>query len=232
MNTSKTGNKPAAPQSQLAGKPVSGKAVTPESTFGQFVLGDIKGGDAAHHFRMNMVRAAIREALKGNSRALLEAKTIAEGKSKKAKAYQDGFQAVGIPARIAYTGKLSDSVNAAVVEKIEQTTLALAEDFMLAFCTRINAPAEPKEDTKGKKTKGADADATGASSDDAAAAGELTGKGATNLADMLHATITAINSGMVSDAEMDEIIAAITYRRLMAKQAAEQATEQAEPAIA
>jgi hypothetical protein len=212
-------------KSQLAGKTVNNTAPrAPESTFGQFVLGDIKGGSAAHEYRMTVVASAIREALKGNSRALLEAKTIAEGKSKKAKAYQDGFQAVGIPARITYAGKLSDPANKAVVEQIEATARALASDFELAFLTRLHAPAEPKEETKGKKTKGA-ADAS-AATDDASTDDTSTDTSAApapSIADTVHAVVTAIHSGMLDDTQISEIVAAITYRNLMATQAAEQA---------
>jgi hypothetical protein len=234
MNTKN--HAPKAPQSQLAGKTTSGKVVAPESTFGQFVLGDIKGGTAAHEFRWTMVRAAIREALKGNSRALTEAHAIAQGKSKRALCYVDGFQAVGIPARIAYTGKLSDPANKPVVDQIEATTLALAHDFELAFLTRYHAPAEPKA-TKGGAPKLTAKDYAEAA--DVVAMleqenSELKAQAAAapTIADTVRATIAAINSGVVSDAEMDEIIAAVTYRRLMAAQATAQAVQQDETAEA
>jgi hypothetical protein len=229
MNTKN--HAPKAPQSQLAGNTTSGKVVAPESTFGQFVLGDIKGGTAAHEFRWTMVRAAIREALKGNSRALTEAHAIAQGKSKRALCYVDGFQAVGIPARIAYTGKLSDPANKPVVDQIEATTLALAHDFELAFLTRYHAPAEPKA-TKGKQAKGKATKGAATSSDDISADISADISGAPTIADTVRATIAAINSGVVSDTEMDEIIAAVTYRRLMAAQATAQAVQQDETAEA
>lgn len=209
MNTKN--HAPKAPASQLAGKTVNAIKTAPESTFGQFVLGDIKGGSAAHEYRMSVVATAVREALKGNSRALIEASKIASGKSKKAKAYADGFQAVGIPARVVYSGKLSDPANAAIVAQIDMTTAALAADFELAFLTRLHAPAETEtKATKSKATKATDTDTDTAAAAAAAPTVEM------DAADLFQAAIDAITSGLATDAEVEAMLGAITARRMTA----------------
>lgn len=116
----------------------------PESAIAQFVNGDIKGGESAHNYRMTVVEAAIREAYKGNSRALIEARTFADGKGKKAKAYAAGFDAVGIPSRVQYVGKLDSEANEAARAAIASGVAASAFDFEAAFLTVMAVKPAPR----------------------------------------------------------------------------------------
>lgn len=203
------------------------KAAAPQSQFGQFVLGDMKGGSAAHEFRMTMVSAAIREALKGNSRALLEARDIATGKSKKALSYFDGFAAIGIPARIAYAGKLSDPSNKAVLDQIDAEASRLSTEFELAFLARFHVPAEPK--AKPKKAKGKDAEQTEqteqaeqaeqATSTDQLQSVELT------VGEVIQAAANAITAGAALPAEVQMLREALALFDLRANVAAQEAAQ-------
>lgn len=186
-------------KSQLAVNAAAIRATAPkapESSFGQFVLGDIKGGSHAHEYRMTVVSAAIREALKGNSRAYLEAQAIATGNSKKAKSYFDGFAAVGLPARIAYTGKLSDPANKDIVQKIDEVTASLSADFECAFLTRFHAPAEPKARAKKGKSEPV--------ADDSAASAASTGDSVTmDVSAVISAAATAVSTGAALAEEVE-----------------------------
>lgn len=137
---------PKAPASQLAAMSgvVAATKSAPVSQLAMFVHGDVKGGEAAHNFRMQTVAASIREALKGNSRALIEARTFAEGKAKKARAYAAGFDAVGVPARVQYVGKLDAPENEAARRTIMEQSASLEFAFESAFLTVFSAKAEPK----------------------------------------------------------------------------------------
>lgn len=143
-------------KSQVAAMDGVTRAKAPESAIAQFVNGDIKGGESAHNYRMTVVEAAIREAYKGNSRALIEARTFADGKGKKAKAYAAGFDAVGIPSRVQYVGKLDSDANEAARAAIASGVAASAFDFEAAFLTVMSVKPAPRA----KKTDAAPVEVT------------------------------------------------------------------------
>lgn len=179
--------------------------VAPISAIAMFVQGDIKGGEAAHNYRMQVIAASIREALKGNSRALIEAATFAIGKTKKARAYAAGFAAIGlpddVPARVQYSGKLDAPENEAARALIAERSASYEFDFESAFLTAMDAPKEPKV----KKTDPVAVVADDA--DDVAPVADTVAESApVAVADMLvsdviTAAIAAIGAGLLVDDE-------------------------------
>lgn len=200
---------PVAPQSQI--KAMSGVTVAvkaPQSACATFVNGDIKGGEAAHNYRMTVIESAIQEAYKGNSRALIEARTFADGKSKKAKAYAAGFDAVGIPARVQYAGKLDSAANAEARAAIMRGVSASAFDFEAAFLTVMQAKAEPKA----KKAAPAPAPAAETSGDETSAADPApapAAEPAQTVTSIMEAAANAIIGGVALADEVEAIRAAI-----------------------
>lgn len=206
---------PRAPRSQLHAAGANAP-VAPTSQLALFVAGDIKGGEAAHNYRMTVVATAIREALKGNSRALVEATDLCKGKSKKARSYAAGFAAVGIPARVQYAGKLDAPENEAVRAQIAALCKSLEFDFESAFLTAFTAPVEPKAPKA--KAPAADADDSSAADSAPAADDSATDDKPVVVADLLvselvTSTITAIGNGSVLADELDAIEKAIALYR-------------------
>lgn len=209
---------PRAPQSQLTGKTGAKPVMAPVSTVAQYVAGDIKGGESAHNYRMSVIEGALREALKGNSRPLMEAATFATGKSKKARAYAAGFGALNIPteipARVKYVGKLDAPENEAARAEILQRVAAMAFDFEAAFLTVISAPTEKKASAPASApaTDATDAtDATEASAADApvapVAVAELL------VSEVLESAVKAIAGGLAMDDEIAALEQAIAQYR-------------------
>lgn len=200
---------PVAPKSQI--KAMSGvvpATKAPQSACATFVNGDIKGGEAAHNYRMSVIEDAIREAYKGNSRALIEARTFAEGKSKKAKAYAAGFDAVGIPARVQYKGKLDSADNAEARAAILRGVASSAFDFEAAFLTVIQTKAEPKA----KKAAPAPAPEATASASDETSAADTEAPApapAQTVTSIMEAAANAIIGGVALADEVEAIRAAI-----------------------
>lgn len=180
----------------------------PESAIAQFVNGDIKGGESAHNYRMTVVEAAIREAYKGNSRALIEARTFAEGKGKKAKAYAAGFDAVGIPSRVQYVGKLDSEANEAARAAIASGVAASAFDFEAAFLTVMSVKPAPRA----KKTDPAPVEVTTPAPAPAPvepASEEETVVADLQVSDVMLAATNAISGGIASADEVAAIRAAL-----------------------
>lgn len=201
---------PAAPQSQI--KAMSGVTVAvkaPQSACATFVNGDIKGGEAAHNYRMSVIESAIQEAYKGNSRALIEARTFADGKSKKAKAYAAGFDAVGIPARVQYKGKLDSADNAEARAAIMRGVSASAFDFEAAFLTVMQAKPEPK--AKKAPAPAPAPEATASASDETSAADTEApaAEPAQTVTSIMEAAASAIIGGVALADEVEAIRAAI-----------------------
>lgn len=182
-------------------------AKAPESAIAQFVNGDIKGGESAHNYRMTVVEAAIREAYKGNSRALIEARTFADGKGKKAKAYAAGFDAVGIPSRVQYVGKLDSEANEEARAAIASGVAASAFDFEAAFLTVMAVKPAPRA----KKTDPAPVEVTTPAPAPAAepAFEEETVVADLEVSDVMLAATNAISGGIASADEVAAIRAAL-----------------------
>lgn len=192
---------PAPIKSQLVNAGANQKAA-PSSQLAQFVVGDIKGGEAAHNYRMQVIAASIREALKGNSRALIEAATFTSGKSKKARAYAAGFAAVGVPARVQYAGKLDAPENEAARRAIMEQSASLEFEFEAAYLTVSTAPTEPKA----PKAKAATSDASDTSdTSDTPAPVALD----VEVMDVCGAAARAIAGGIATAAEIETIRAAL-----------------------
>jgi hypothetical protein len=206
-------NAPRAPRSQLVNAGANAP-IAPTSQLGLFVAGDIKGGEAAHNYRMSVVAASIREALKGNSRALVEAADLSKGKSKKARSYAAGFAAVGIPARIQYAGKLDAPENEAARAAIVAACARLELEFESAFLQVFHNDA-PKAEKKAKATEATSAEATSAAGDEASATDTSAAPVAAELevSSIVTATISAIGGGLLLDAELDALEKAIQMRR-------------------
>lgn len=206
---------PRAPQSQLTGKTGAKPVMAPVSTVAQYVAGDIKGGESAHNYRMSVIEGALREALKGNSRPLMEAATFATGKSKKARAYAAGFGALNIPteipARVKYVGKLDAPENEAARAEILQRVAAMAFDFEAAFLTVISAPTEKKASAPASAPATDATDATEASAADApvapVAVAELL------VSEVLESAVKAIAGGLAMDDEIAALEQAIAQYR-------------------
>lgn len=133
------------PQSQLA--IMSGAVATsaPQSQLARFIAADLKGGESKHNFGMTIIAGAINQALKGNQRDIPEAVKLCQGKSKKARAYCAGFQAIiNDLSPVKYAGKLDAPVNAAAREQIALRSQALEFAFEGAYLIVINEPAAPK----------------------------------------------------------------------------------------
>lgn len=124
------------------------------SSFARFVQGDIKGGDAAHAYRKEIIANAVEQAFKGNYSPITEAQTLTEGKAKKARAYAAGFAALGpIGAtndngigvvKVAYKGALNANDNKEARELIASQTQQYVTRFFNYFDSVMMEKAEPK----------------------------------------------------------------------------------------
>lgn len=202
----------------------------PESAIAQFVNGDIKGGESAHNYRMTVVESAIREAYKGNSRALIEARTFAEGKGKKAKAYAAGFDAVGIPSRVQYVGKLDSEANEEARAAIASGVAASAFDFEAAFLTVMAV----KPAARVKKTDPAPVvvtEATVAPEPTVAPEQEVT-VAELDVSDVMLAATNAISGGIASADEVAAIRAALALYDAASASAADWVETVADEAMA
>lgn len=124
-------SKPTTDYSTLA---TAGKAKpTRESSFAQFVQGDIKGGAYAAAYRIATVNLAIEQSLKGNYSPMHEAIKLCEGKVKKSQAYHAGFAAMGDIVKVDYIGRLDATENKAAREKIANRLHHLTIAFAVAF---------------------------------------------------------------------------------------------------
>lgn len=114
-----------SPASQLAAMSgvsvqASAAASLPTTQAGLFVRGDVKKGDAAHAFRLSIIRTAFLESLKGNPRNVAEIIEQSAGKSAICAGYQAGIAAVaGVNAmtRLVHAAECAHSASAKDVKK-------------------------------------------------------------------------------------------------------------------
>jgi hypothetical protein len=136
-------------KSQLAIMSGTVPANAPQSQLARMVAADLKGGEVRHNFHMTIIAAAIVQALKGNSRDIPEAVKLCNGKSKKARAYLAGFQAVADDlSPVRYAGKLDAPENKAARDEIALRSQALEFAFESAFLTTLQAETAPKKMNK------------------------------------------------------------------------------------
>lgn len=152
---------------------LTGKVPTaaPQSALARFIAGELKGGEVKHNFAMSVVRSAVEQAFKGNTRDIPEAIRLCQGKAVKAKAYAAGFHAIAdMVEPVKYTGKLDSKENTPVREQIAQFTeasmLAFEKDYLDVFAM---AKAEAADK---KAAKAAEAEAAKGSASAPAGEGE------------------------------------------------------------
>jgi hypothetical protein len=185
--------------------------VAPISRFASFVKGDIKGGDYAKAFRRAEVSTAIEQALKGNYSPLSESLALTDGKAKKARAYLAGFIAAGVHAdplqatlrKVDYKGKLDSKDNAAARATIAERHAVHLSDFFTAFDAVM---AEPPK-AKAPKTPAPAVDPAVVAGDaklarDAEDAANAVTVKELDIATIVEATASAIQTGVLSDAEL------------------------------
>lgn len=205
--------KPAI-KSQIAAMDGHVVVKAPESAVAQFVNGDINGGESAHNYRMTVIEGAIQEAYKGNSRALIEARTFAQGKGKKAKAYAAGFDAVGVPARVQYKGKLDSAENVEARAAIARGLASSAFDFESAFLTVMQSKPAPRV----KKTDPAPVEATNASasasaSEEGDAVASVIAAAQVEVSDVIATAVAAVAGGLAGADDIAALEAAIAQYR-------------------
>jgi hypothetical protein len=190
------------------------------SSFARFVLGDIKGGDAAHAYRKEIIATAIEQAYKGNYSPITEAATLTEGKAKKARAYAAGFAALGKVGdtdgivKVSYIGSLNSHENKSAREEIANKTAASVSAFFAAF----DVVMAEKGEKKTKKTEsGAAAGADGAVSGAPMSDDEMRHAAAVSLDESVTRMETTLRAGMLTGEQTDRIADA-----LMASLTAEQ----------
>lgn len=197
------------------------------SSFARFVAGDIKGGAAAHAYRVEIIRSALEQMFKGNYQDIREAATLTVGKSKKARAYHAGFAALGdigteeTNSKVPYIGKLTAPENKPVREQIALRTEAATLAFFGAFDVVMAEKSEVKE-TKAKDTAPASDAAQGTTGGDEVVVSEV------KVADLVATLADLIKQNMLDDSELDMIRAALAAHAADIKQAdAELAARQA-----
>jgi hypothetical protein len=182
------------------------------SSFARFVLGDIKGGDAAHAYRKEIITTAIEQAYKGNYSPITEAMTLTEGKAKKARAYAAGFAALGKIGdtdgviKVQYIGSLNAHENKPAREEIAAKTTASVNAFFAAFDVVMAEKAEKKP------KKAADAPAAGAGDETTApvlSADEQRHNAAVALDESVTRMETTLRAGMLTGEQTDRITDAL-----------------------
>lgn len=210
----------SALKSQLEVMSGAAKTVNPQSALARFVFGDLKGGEHKHNYAMSVVRSAIEQAYKGNTRDIPEAVALCTGKSVKAKAYQAGFHAIAdMVAPVKYTGKLADADNASVRDVIASSTKHAACEFEIAYLATVeNAKIEAAFNRKAK-AKAPAAEPTPAANDETGATGA---PAAAPVADGLmvdipmavESVIKAMQAGLLNADEIDAVAAALTLHNM------------------
>lgn len=184
-----------SPKSQLAAMSAvsvdaSKAAAMPVTQTGLFVRGDVKKGDAAHAFRLSIMRTAFLESLKRNPRNVAEIISESAGKSQVCAGYQAGIAAVTAMTRamhpaetgfvpdtqvpllqpFARDGKWNDPANADLRKVAETLADAALAAFAGAWTAGIDAHKAAKAAEKDKKAADkAAADAAAQAAKDAAA---------------------------------------------------------------
>lgn len=190
------------------------KSIAPQSALARFIFGDLKGGEHKHNYAMSVIRSAIEQAYKGNTRDIPEAVALCEGKSIKAKAYHAGFHAIAdMVTSVKYTGKLDSKDNAEVRALISTNTdsafAAFERDYLAVFA---DAKAEAKA-KKEAKAASAGAPATPVESGETVAADVMVADAdVVDLASAVDAIVRAIDSGLLDAREMDLLRASLALR--------------------
>jgi hypothetical protein len=195
------------------------------SSFARFVLGDIKGGDAAHAYRKEVMATAIEQAYKGNYSPITEAMTLTEGKAKKARAYAAGFAALGKIGdvdgiiKVQYIGSLNSHENKAAREEIAAKAAASVNAFFAAFDVVMAEKAEKKA----KKAESAPVAGAGAGDETTApvlSADEQRHNAAVALDESVTRMETSLRAGMLTGEQTDRItdalVASLTPEQLHA----------------
>jgi hypothetical protein len=167
---------------------------TIKSEFGRFVLADVKKGDAAHAFRLQMIASAILEGYKGNPNGLTEAKQAAEGKSTIARAYQAGLASLPVVTKLAYVGAWARTENA----DIRKQAATLADEATGVFGAAFDAVY-----TAEKNAAKAKRDAKAAAQPTTPTVTPATDEQAIDVSDAVEAVTLAIQQGMLS---VDELL--------------------------
>lgn len=189
----------------------------PLSKLALFVTGDIKGGTAAHAYRMDVIRTAIEQCFKGNYSPMREAITLATGKTKKARAYHAGFSMFNITAddagmlsKVDYQGALNSHENKAARDAIADKTHHAAIAFEVSFSAVMAEKPVPKTApvTVTKPDVTADTNSTlGTPAQHDAAV---------KIDDSISSVLSLISSGMLTDAQLSDIAEAIEARHKVA----------------
>jgi hypothetical protein len=182
------------------------------SSFARFVLGDIKGGDAAHAYRKEVMATAIEQAYKGNYSPITEAMTLTEGKAKKARAYAAGFAALGKIGdvdgiiKVQYIGSLNSHENKSAREEIAAKTSASVNAFFAAFDVVMAEKAEKKA----KKAESAPVAGAGdATTAPVLSADEQRHNAAVALDESVTRMETSLRAGMLTGEQTDRITDAL-----------------------
>lgn len=226
--------KSTAPKNAIASQlaAMSGKAVAPaapQSRIARFINADIKGGEAKHDFIMSEIASAVVQALKGNQRDIPEAVKLCAGKSKKARSYQAGFQAIINDLKPEpYAGKYDSADNADVRERVTMRAATLNEAFEIAYLSVFHAPVEPKAPKAKKATEATDA--ADAADDEAAPAAPAAMLEAEHVVvsidESVAAVVRALDGGLLETNEIQAIrLALLAYdsRMIDAQLAAKEA---------
>jgi len=190
---------------QVAVKTTSAPAA-PKSDFGRFVLADVKKGEAAHAFRLQMIAAAIMEGYKGNPNGLTEAVAAAQGKSTIARAYQAGLAALPTVTKLPYVGAWTRTENADLRKQAHDMTDEAVGLFGAAFdavVTGDKADAKAKRDAKKAELEAkAKAEAEAAEPEMPEAPAASPDAIEVDIATALEAVIAAVQQGVLDDDEL------------------------------
>lgn len=187
------------------------KSVAPQSALARFIFGDLKGGEHKHNYAMSVIRAAIEQAYKGNTRDIPEALALCTGKAAKARAYQAGFHAIAdMVAPVKYTGKLADADNASVRDAIASATNHAACEFEIAYlATAENIKIEAAFNRKAK-TKAAPAVEAPAVEAVAESAPVVLAASVVDIGDLTETVCKALAAGLLDAAEVQMLRVALS----------------------
>ncbi len=185
----------------------------PISTLARFVIGDIKGGAAAHAFRTDTIRTAIEQLFKGNYEPVNEATPLTAGKAKKARAYAAGFATFGVIGtdltKVPYVGKLSDVSNREARDRIASLTQHHTATFFAAFDAIMAEKAPAKASATTPAAAPAPTPTPAAESTPEQVADTARHNAAVMQDEAVLSIVNMIASGMLTGEQMDAIDAAL-----------------------
>lgn len=188
------------------------KSVAPQSALARFIFGDLKGGEHKHNYAMSVIRAAIEQAYKGNTRDIPEALALCTGKAAKARAYQAGFHAIAdMVAPVKYTGKLADADNASVRDAIASATNHAACEFEIAYlATAENIKVEAAFNRKAKAKAAPAVEAPAVAAVEAVAPVATVDAVVVDIATSVEAVIKAMQAGLLDATEVQMLRVALS----------------------